>query len=1014
VTANQSPLTQTIISPRLIGREAELAGLEQALTTTLAGVGQCFTVVGEAGVGKSRLLAEIRSRAEAAGYLTLPGHCFEPDLTFPYASLIDALRAYFARLSPALVAQSLGPLAPEIVKLLPELALTMPQVTATVALEPEAEKRRLFESLAQFLTSLTQPQANSRPLLLILEDIHWADDTSLDFIHFLARRLITFPILLIASYRSDAVTPQLRQTLARLNRQRLAQEIILHRLGRAETEAMLAAIFEVNRPIRAEFLEAIYGLTEGNPFFIEEVLKSLVSAGDIFYTMSGWDRKPLAELHIPRSVQEAVRQRLAQVSEPAHRLLTLAAVAGRRFDFSLLQQLTEQPESELLALIKELITAQLVVEESAEQFAFRHALTQATIYNDLLARERRDLHRAIAGSLLRLYLAGEKSFAAQLANLTAHFYRAEQWDEVLLYGQQAGERALALYAPRVAAEHFSQALQAGQKLNRPAPAALYRGRAKAYQITGIFEPARADLATALAIAQAGQDHRLSWEILLELGFAWIAHDYVQAGHYFSQALELARTMNEPATIGHSLNRLGNYLVNVDKPRQGLPYHQEALLIFEQLQAPAGLAETLDLLGTTLVASGNWRQGAAYYQRAASLFQSLDQRQGLVSSLTMLTFRGGAYLNDTNVMPAPFGEALADGEMALALARQSGQQAAEAAAAVALAFSLGPQGDYGRALALAHLGLSLAEALEHRHWQTFARLALGVLQLDLLAADQARLELEHALALAQELGSNFFHNLASGYLVSACLLAGDVSRAEAVLALTQPALSELEEHSPSNSRGQVWAGRIELALARQDFGLALDFTERLIALAPNMAEGVIIPRLGYLRGQALLGLGRLAKAESTWQEALASALGQGFQPLGWRIQAGLAQLYLKQRRRPPAEAARRAAQDLIEKLAATVPDDQSRQKFIARALKSLPELPPLSARRAAKRAYDGLTWRERQVATLIAQGQSNRDIAEALVVSERTAATHVGNILNKLGFSSRSQIAAWAVEKGLTQ
>src|SRR5262249_33053281 len=150
-------------------------------------------------------------------------------------------------------------------------------------------------------------------------------------------------------------------------------------------DSMLRAIFALNRPVRAEFLEAVYALTEGNPFFVEEVLRVLVASGDVFYAAGAWDRKPLEQLHIPRSVQDAVRRRLEGLSPTARELLQLAAVVGQRFDFDLLQVLTGSSEVDLLHQLKEAMAAQLVVEASAEEFAFRHALTRQAVYSRLLA-----------------------------------------------------------------------------------------------------------------------------------------------------------------------------------------------------------------------------------------------------------------------------------------------------------------------------------------------------------------------------------------------------------------------------------------------------------------------------------------------------------------------------------------------------------------------------------------------------------------------------------------------------
>lgn len=211
------------------------------------------------------------------------------------------------------------------------------------------------------------------------------------------------------------ICPGLRYFLAQLDRERLAQEISLSRLTLSGVDAMLRAIFTLPRSVQLELPDLIYTLTEGNPFFVEETLKSLLTAGDIFYANGRWDRKSLGELHIPRSVQDAVQQRTDRLSERARRVLILAAVAGRRFDFVLMQQLTQYDEPQLVSLMKELIVAQLVVEESDERFAFRHALTRQAVYADLLVRKRKGLHRSIAETMELLYAAVLDAHLADLA-----------------------------------------------------------------------------------------------------------------------------------------------------------------------------------------------------------------------------------------------------------------------------------------------------------------------------------------------------------------------------------------------------------------------------------------------------------------------------------------------------------------------------------------------------------------------------------------------------------------------
>ena len=307
-------LDRAIISPVLVGRTRDVARLAEAARTVQQdvghqepgqqGAGQFLLLAGEAGVGKSRLAAEHRRQVAQNQWTILTGHCFERDVLFPYAPIVDALRAYLGPLPGAVVADRCGLAAAELVKLLPELALTITGLHPTPVLDPEAEKRRLFEALLQFLLRQTQ-SPRAAPLLLILEDLHWSDETTLDFLHLLARRLPTLSMLLLATYRSDEVTPPLRGWLVQMERARLSHTITLAALPPQDVQAMLQAIFALTQPVRAEFMEPLYTLTEGNPFFIEEVLKVLVAAGELFYADGGWTRKSMPELHIPPSVQDA-------------------------------------------------------------------------------------------------------------------------------------------------------------------------------------------------------------------------------------------------------------------------------------------------------------------------------------------------------------------------------------------------------------------------------------------------------------------------------------------------------------------------------------------------------------------------------------------------------------------------------------------------------------------------------------------------------------------------------------
>ena len=994
-----------LICPVLIGRIPDLATLHRLMNRAKSGKGGVALLSGEAGMGKSRLVTESKTYAAAHEFLLLQGTCFPTDLSCPYAPLLDLLRSFFANRPGAKtetslqqVAQVFLPLLPDVVPLFPEMA----PASTPRPLDPGQEKRRLFEALAHFLTS----QTAKHPVLLVVEDLHWSDDTSLEFLHYLARRCLAHRLLLLLTYRSEEVRPSLRHFLAHLDRERLAQEIVLAGLTPREVDAMLRAIFSLPRSAQLELADVLFPLTEGNPFFIEEILTSLVTAGEIFYVNGQWDRKELREVHIPRSVQDAVQQRTDRLSEDARQLVLLAAVAGRRFDFALLQELTHHDEQGLLLLLKELIAAQLVVEESTEQFAFRHALTREALYAQLLARERKALHRTVVETMERL---SGSSLDAHVADLAYHSAEAGTWAKALEYGQRAGELAQRLYAPRAAVEQFTRALQAAQQGSLPPPATLYRLRGQAYETLGDFERARADYETALQKARLASDLPAAWQALMDLGFLWAERDYAQTGAYYQQALELAHDMSDPVILAHSLNRLGNWHVNSQQPAEGLHYHQEALTLFQQAHDPHGIAETCDLLGMAHYTEGDLLQGTTYYQQAVALFQQLDDRKGLTSSLSTLTGACGSYDYEM-LVPAPmtFAEALSLGEQALKLAREIGQPSAEAYALCTLGQCLGPQGDYARALEVVQEGLAIAEQIGHHQWMTCGYWTLGALWLDLLALPEARASLEHALALAKEISSWYWIPLAAALLASVSVLQQDLTRAEALLTLG------LGPDAPPQTAGErlVCCVRAELALARNKPALALDIIDRLITSTANLTDEQVIPRLWKVRGAALAALQRETEAEAALQAAQVTAHTRGLRPLLWRICLALGLLYQTQAREVAAEQAFSTAQAIIEHLAASVPDERVRQQFLSQTAHLLPQRRSPTPGRTVRQTRGGLTEREREVAVLIAQYQSNREIADLLVISERTVESHVSNIMFKLGFTSRKQIAVWAVENGL--
>jgi DNA-binding CsgD family transcriptional regulator len=977
-----------------------------------AGSGQVILISGEAGVGKSRLVAEAGAYAAAQQVTIFNGHCYQEDSATPYAPIIDLLHPFFARHSVPSLPTPLQPVARELLHLLPDAGpIITPDAGFMAPHEPEQIKRRLFMLVSQFLIH----QTATTPLLVVIEDLHWSDEASIEFCLYLARRCTAFPLVLLLTYRDDEHRPDLAW-LAQFDRERLAQELHLSPLTPSGVAAMIGAIFTLNLSVRAEFLDMMYALTEGNPFFVEEVLKSLIVTGDIYRTSEGWDRKPIGELRVPRSIHGAVQQRTKQLSAAANHVLGLAAVAGRSFNFGLLKDVTQYTDQALLDLLKELIIAQFVVEESVDRFVFRHALTRQAIYTTLLARERKALHQTLAEAIERCG-CGVAALETHLAELAHHFYEADIWAKALEYSVRAGKRAQMLYAPRAARDHLTRAVYAAQQLSLTPSAAIYQARGQAYEILGDFTHARTDFEMALHVTRAADDRQMEWTTLLDLGKLWVSRDYTQAGTYFRDGLRLARELGNSATLAYSLNRVGNWHLNIEQPLEARQCHTEALHIFESLNDQRGVAETLDLLGMARYLGGDLIGGTASYERAVTLFRELNDRQGLASSLATLTMRGGAYQTSTMLAASrDVPEAAHEGEAALIIARDIGWRAGEAYALIFLGFCLGGHGDYSRALELVHDALAIGEEIEHRQWITAAYCAFGALHLDMLSLGEAQRYLDHALTLAHAIGSAHWVRCTAGYLASTYVLQHEYTKAEALLN------SVLEPTITVQTLGQrlAWSAYAELALAQNDPRLALDIVDRLFTTAVPIGHETqqTIPRLAYLRGNALAALSihtcdagsRLQEAEASYQAGLQTATSHKAYPLVWRLQVALGNLYRVQGRHVAAEQTTAAARSTIEALAAQIRNDALRNTFLRRAFALLPPTQRHAQRRVTQRPIAGLTRREWEVAAHVAQGKTNREIAAELVVSERTIETHISHILAKLGFATRRQITSWFDEQ----
>ncbi len=582
--------------------------------------------------------------------------------------------------------------------------------------------------------------------------------------------------------------------------------------------------------------------------------------------------------------------------------------------------------------IDALVFAGLLNQESPGQYAFRHALLHQAVYSSLLVKERKAYHRAIGESVASLY---PNSADVNLADLSHHFYEAGVWDKALAYARMAGEQAQAMYAPREAIAHLTRALDAARHLRTAESSSLYRARAHAYEVSGDFEQARADYESSLAEARATGDRRSEWEALIGLGFLWASRDYGQTGVHMKQALALARTMDDRAVLGHTLNRLGNWYFNAEAGDEARQLHQEALSIFRELDDANGIAETTDLLGMTNMILGNWQEGSVFYRQAIALFRSLDDRRGLSSALANHAQRGVTVYNDLIIPSGKESAAiLAEAEEAVAISRDIGWRAGEAYALCVLGSLYSSYGELDRGFDLLSTALRLAEQIGHRQWIVLCLLAIGTHYLYLLDLDQARRHLEQALALAREVRSVNFVRQLSSLLIIVLARKGDPSslkRAKHVLEA-----DDQDDFSPASwgHRALTYA-RVALTFARGEYGEVLRTVDPLFSHLEDSAPKAVAFHLRLHKGKALMALHRFAESESVLRELLGRLPIESTRPLRWQVNVALGHVYQRQKRHDESEAQFQEARRIIDELAVNVSDAALRANFHRKAYSEIP-------------------------------------------------------------------------------
>lgn len=968
-----------------IGRQRELAALRTALDQAINGNGQLVMLAGDAGIGKTRIAQELAEEAGGRNVLVLWGRCFEEPGAPPYWPWIQTIRAYLQACDDESLRAALGAGAAYIAGIVPEIAARMGDVAPLARTEDSDQARfQLFDAIAQFL----QGAARTRPLLLIFDNLHWADSTSLRLLAFLAFELAENGLMVLGTYRESELSRQhpLTDTLAELTRSPRFQRLQLSGLSREETERFMRC----GSAFAPALVAAIHERTEGNPLFLVETVRFLLQEGRLPADASALQK-------IPAGIREVIGKRLNRLSPPCCHLLTIAACIGREFELELLARLVpESAEDAMLAALDEARAAHVLEAlPQADHYQFSHALMRETLYDEILAARRVRLHQRIGEWLEERHRDRREPYLSQLAYHFGEAVPEGVAGKALDYARRAAARAAELLAYEEAVRFYRLALQLQQQhfpQDKERRCQLLLALGAAQNWAGASEPCLDTFLEAATLARElgapaffataalgfegagwrlgrpgtqavalleealtlvhGPDERLQADLHAALCRAYIFCDRpVEANAAFGRAVALARRLGEPHGLFKALAAFVPARFWPEQLDERLAAAREALAVAQQAGHPEWtVGELTGWYFGDLMEKGDMATAdavlATHMRVADKMQQPFLQAVGLASQTLLALYQGR------------FAEAEALAQKTLAVGRRFSPDNAAGAYGLQMFTLRRQQGRLGEVLPL------LRHFVQTTPTSATWRPGLALLYAELDMAEAARAEFETLATdefAAISRGGMWLTGIA--YMAEVCAYLKDSIRAATLYRLLRP-----------------YAGR------------------NIVAGANTVCCGTADRLLGMLAAT----LDQWENAQQHFEAAIALDERCGGRPWLADTQYRYAAMLARYKGAGDVERAALLQAGLTTSRELGMAALQSRCLALQDKLEDRLVFP------------DGLSKREVDVLRFIAAGLSNQAIGERLFISSNTVANHIRSILAKTGTANRTEAAAYAIRHHLTQ
>ena len=992
----------------LTGRNKELSTLSAALHDADGGRGATVILSGESGIGKTRLATALVDQAVKRGFTIAVGRAYPVEAGVPYAVLSDALLPVLRTLEPSVLSLLTRGGSAELVQLFPALGSGERAASASRG-DPTELKARLLWNFTQFLARF----AAKRPLLLVLENLQWADSSSLELLHFTARQIGSERILLVCTYNDAdprAADPQstLRSMESSLAALGVARTIHLAPLDAGATLELVQRVLPGEGADARELAEVVYQRTRGNPFFVEETVKALVEAATARTREASVE--DLRSLELPRTIRDAVLARLAPLSMEARRLADLSAVIGTRASHDALAFVSQLDEHILLGALDELRRARVLGERTEAGvivYDFSHPLLQETLYAELGLARARALHASVAESLEAFYGASASSHVDELA---FHYVRADARrlaEKAVRYLRAAGMRAMGKHANREAADYLAAALDL---LERSAPDGdegvieISQELARARQRLGEYDGALSLWERAATDAQRRGLHSRLSTIRRNMGMAsfWSGR-HEDALDQYDAAIAAAVEAGEPPVEARTLIAKGMCLQGLGRRDEAEGAVHRALEIAERLGDAALLARAHRALLLLYVWTGPPEEARKHGERAIALAEQSGQRGVAWSAHWALAMLAGltAHVQDVSRHLSE-AQRLAD-ELRSPLLRVW-------TAEVAIEYHAGI-GDWDTAVSLAERTVSVARALGQRTLVPRVLVWLGLLYFGRGEVDRGKMCVDEAWELsgagagaAERAAAGEVHTIVPAHLGRAAYHMTMQEYAEAIR------VGERGLEIADASGFVVWAIHrlmpviAESALWMSDMDRARRLASRMRRDSQRLGH-----RLGLAWADACDALVELLKGDKLRSVEMLRNVAEQLEAVPYvpdaaRVRRQLARALTETGDREGATRELRRAHEVFAHLGAVPELDATREQ-----LRLLGARPPV---RATVSGAAGLTGRELEIVQLVAARRSNKEIGTALDISSRTVSTHLSNIFAKLAVGSRGELADYARKAGL--